>query len=128
MTSNSSSINMSDMPNPSHDMSEVLQYIKGQTVDSAHLKELMSEFRYDAAEFSKLNCKGDMEALVNYVKGRIFKYDDLKDMIKRICRLPCRNNTQALLLSAAIMMYQDDDSKLIVHAIRDAMHEHAMGK
>ncbi len=115
------------MPNPSHDMSEMLQYIKGQTVDYAHLKSLMAEFSYDAVEFSKLHDAGDMEALVNYVRGHIFKYDDLKDMLKHICRLTYSNNAQALLLSAAIMMYHDD-SKSIVHSIRDAMHEHAMGK
>ncbi len=80
--------------------------------------------RYNPASFSKLHVAADMTALVTYTSSVHFTADDLKDMVKRISRLPCSNSTSRALIQLAVDNYRD--VKPIMQVLKLAFLEFCM--
>ncbi len=84
----------------------------------------MSAEYYDAAKFTRLHHAGEMDKLQTYAAQVLFTAADLKDMFKRIVRLPCGNPLQTSLMRSAMTNYRD--TALITRVLYEATLELAL--
>ncbi len=84
--------------------------------------------KYNSKIFSRLHVDCRLDELEAYMKRVETTTEDVKDILKRMMRLPQNNICTAAVLGAAISNCRGGTDKMLTTAIQEAVLEYCMGK